>query len=121
MNNFESQEEETRYYKFWCHIWKVLAFIMMFAIIAILTSVKSNAQDTTRTPIGYDIDYAHVYVRVDTIHSLSYIYNYYPHKMYFSVNKSKAVLVQRKAVITVWAVHFTLTASRKKYKRIYKY
>jgi hypothetical protein len=59
---------------------------LILLILIIVGSVTSNAQDTTRTPIGYDIDYPHVYVRVDTVHGLSYIYNYYPHKMYFSVN-----------------------------------
>lgn len=95
---------------------------LLLLILIVIGSVNSiQAQDTTRTPIGYDIDYPHVYVRVDTVHGLSYVYNYYPHKMYFSVNGAKAVLLPRKQVMTVWSIHFTLATSRKYYKRIYKY
>ena len=96
----------------------VKLFILWLFLLGIAYVTK--AQDSTRTPIGYDIDYAHLYIRIDTVHGLSYVYNYYPCKMYFSVNGSKAVLVKRKAVFTVWSTHFTVIVSRKKYRREYK-
>lgn len=94
--------------------------LLLLILVLIGSATSTQAQDTTRTPIGYDIDYPHVYVRVDTVHGLSYIYNYYPTRMHLGINGNRVVLVRRKQVITVWAIHFTLTASRKKYKRTYK-
>jgi len=93
---------------------------LLLLTLIIVGNFTANAQDTTRTPIGYDIDYPFVYVREDTIHGLTYLYNHYPHKMYFSVNGGKATLLQRHQVMTVWSNHFLLVASRKKYKRDYK-
>ena len=97
-------------------IYKLLILLALLLGIAWTT----KAQDTTRTPIGMDIDFAHVYIRKDTIHNISFIYNYYPTKMYFSVNGGKVFLLARKQVITTWSAHFDLIVTRKKYKRIYK-
>ena len=94
---------------------KRLLILLLVLGIAHLT----RAQDTTRTPIGYDVDYPFVYVRKDTIHGLTYLYNHYPHAMYFSANGGKTTLLRRNQVMTVWSNRFTLTVSRKKYRKSY--
>ena len=81
----------------------------------------SMAQDITRTPIGYDIDYPYVYVRQDTIHNMAQFYNHYPHKMFISINGGKAAVIQKRQVLTVWSNHFTVTVTRKKYSHLYKF
>lgn len=100
---------------------------MTFKVLSICVflfgcTFAANAQDTTRTAIGYDIDYPHLYVRVDTIHHHTYLYNYYGKAMYFTIGNGDAFLVKNKAVFMVWRDgDFILTVTRKKYKRIYQF
>jgi hypothetical protein len=98
-------------------------FKILLITLAILLGIAyaTKAQDTTRTPIGYDVDYPFVYARKDTIHGMTQLYNHYPHKMYFSVNGGRALELRRGGVLTVWSNHFTCTVTRKKYKRIYQF
>jgi len=94
----------------------------MKAIILILFTLlayTTKAQDTTRTPIGYTLDYPHLYVLVDTIRNMSQVHSIYARKMTFSINGGKAQELRRGGVLSVWSNHFTVTVSRKKYKRIY--
>jgi len=90
-------------------------------ILFLLIALNSNAQDTTRTPIGYTIDFPHLYVLFDTINKMAQIYSYYPSKMFISINGGKALIIQKRQVLTVWSNHFTVTVTRKKYKRIYQF
>ena len=93
---------------------KILTIILLFGI-----AYTTKAQDTTRTPIGYTLDYAHLYVLVDTIRNMSQLHSIYPRKMIFSINGGKAQELRRGGVLSVWSNHFTVTVTRKKYKRIY--
>ena len=90
-------------------------------ILFLLIAFNSNAQDTTRTTIGYTIDLPHLYVFVDTINKMAQIHSYYPHKMYISINGGKASVIQKRQVLTVWSNHFTVTVTRKKYSHLYKF
>lgn len=90
-------------------------------ILFILISFNSYCQDTLRTPTGYEIDYAHICVKVDTVHHMSQFYHFYPHKVYVSINGGKAVLMKRREPRTVWAESFTVTVTRNEYKRIYQF
>lgn len=92
----------------------ILVFLLLFAHV-------TRAQDTTRTPIGYDIDFPFIYARKDTVHAMTQLYNHYPHAMYFSVNGGKAIELRRGQVMTVWSNSFVLTVTRKHYKRTYKF
>lgn len=91
----------------------ILSFVLLFAHV-------TRAQDTTKTDIGYDLDYPYVHIKIDTVHSLARIYSYYPHAMLFSVNGGKAVKMKRKEVMSAWSEHFTLMVIRKNYKRTYQ-
>lgn len=95
-------------------IYKLLVFLLLIAHL-------TRAQDTTRTPIGYDVDYPFVYARKDTIHGMTQLYNHYPHKMWFSVNGGRSIELNRHAVMTVWSSSFVLVVTRKKYSRTYKF
>lgn len=99
---------------------KRLLILLLVLFLLLGVAHLTRAQDITRTTIGYDVDYPFVYVRKDTIHGLTYLYNHYPHKMYFSANGGKATLLPRNQVMTVWSKHFVLTVSRKKYRREYR-
>jgi len=90
-------------------------------ILFLLIAFNSNAQDTTRTPIGYTIDLPHLYVLVDTINKMAQVHSYYPHKMFISINGGKASVIQKRQVLTVWSNHFTVTVTRKKYKHLYQF
>ena len=96
-------------------------FIKLSILLAFLLFIAytTKAQDTTRTPIGYTLDYAHLYVLVDTIRNMSQVHSIYPLKMMFSINGGKAQELRRGGVLSVWSNQFTVTVSRKKYKRIY--
>lgn len=97
--------------------------LILTAILAalLLFAWETRAQDPeiTTIPIGRTIDYPHVYILVDTVHNMSQVYNYYHCKMWFSVNGGKATLLPRAQVMTVWSTAFTLTVSRKKYRKTY--
>lgn len=97
-------------------------FLKLLALLAFLLGIAyAKAQDSTRTPIGYDIDYPFLYARVDTIHSMTQLYNHYPHKVFISVNGGRALEVPRRGVITVWNNHFIVTVTRKKYSHKYTF
>ena len=97
-------------------------FLILSAILLLLLLVawETRAQERTPTKYGYTLDFAHVYVEVDTIHHTSQVFNYYHCKMWYSVNGGKATELKRAQVMTVWSNRFTLTVTRKKFKRVYK-
>lgn len=94
---------------------------IILTLLFLIVFAAAYSQDITRTDVGYEIDYPHLYVRVDTLHNMSYIYNYYGTKMYMSLNGAKAQIIKPKQVFTVWALHFTATVSHKRYRRIYTF
>jgi len=98
---------------------KTLIKLSMLLSFLLFIAYTTKAQDTTRTPIGYTIDYAHLYVLVDTIHNMAQVHSIYPRKMTFSINGGKEQELRRGGVLSVWANHFTVTVTRKRYKRIY--
>jgi len=97
-------------------------FIKLLMLLAFLLFIAytTKAQDTTRTPIGYTLDYAHLYVLVDTIRNMSQLHSIYPRKMMFSINGGKAQELRRGGVLSVWNQKFTLEVTRKKYLKTYK-
>ncbi len=107
-------------------------FLIVFIILVLgLSSQAQNVyafQDTTKTENGYEIDFPHVHIKVDTITHISKVYSYYHTKAYFSINGGKAVLLKRhkkkgediESSLSVWNEHFTLTVTRKNHKGIYK-
>jgi hypothetical protein len=101
---------------------KILKILIVILALLLGFAHFTRAQsDTTRTPIGYDIDYAFVYARKDTVHCMTQLYNHYPHKMYFSVNGGRAMELKRGQVMTVWSCRFALTVTRKNYKHTYTF
>ena len=95
--------------------------ILLITFLSLSLGLKAQIPDTTYTPIGYTIDLPHIYVLVDTINKMAQIHSYYPHKMFISINGGKASVIQKRQVLTVWSNHFTVTVTRKKYKRIYQF
>lgn len=107
---------------------------LLIVFITIVLGLNSQAQtvhlfqDTIHTETGYEIDFPHVHVKVDTITHISKVYSYYHFKAYFSINGGKAVLLKKhkkngnelEGCIFVWSEHFTVTVSQKGYKEIFK-
>ena len=81
-------------------------------ILILVSSITTNAQDTTYYKLGYALEFPLVYITVDTIHNQSQVYNYYHNKRHFSINGGKAIVLKREQVMTVWNTTFTLTVTR---------
>ena len=81
----------------------ILSAILLFLIFIAL---ETRAQDRTPTAYGYTLDFAHVYVEVDTIHHTSQVFNYYHCKMFYSVNGGKATELKRAQAVSY--THLTL-------------
>ena len=93
----------------------------LLLLTLLIGSLTAYCQDTTRTPIGYEIDYPHLYVLVDTVHNMAHVHSIYPHKVFISINGGRALEVKRGGVLTVWSNRFTVTVTRKRYRRIYQF
>jgi len=74
---------------------KRLLILLLVLFLLLGVAHLTRAQERTPIPIGYTIDYPHVYVLVDTVHSMSQVHNYYHCKMWFSVNGGRAILLSR--------------------------
>lgn len=71
---------------------------------------------------GFKItDYPFLCVKYNAKEKVSHIYCMYPHKMLVSVNGNTAVKMGKRNVIDVKAEHFTVTVTRKRYRRIYQF
>jgi hypothetical protein len=99
---------------------------LLLLILIIIGGVSVNAQDKYATPIeikptelGFEIDYACVFLNVDTVHHTTQVHSVYHKKMYFCVNGGRATLLKRGEAITVWSNHFTLVVTNrvKKHKK----
>lgn len=93
---------------------------MKILTLFLLISLNAYSQDTTRTPIGYDIDASYLHARIDTIHSHATIAHFYHRKAYVSINGGKASLLRRGEYITAWNIHPIVVITRKKFKYNYQ-
>ena len=90
-------------------------------ILLTITSLSARCQDTTYTTTGYEIDFASIHIKVDTLHHICRVYNFFHRKMYFAIDNRKAILLPAMGgVTTVWREHFTIIVTRGRYREVFK-
>ena len=93
----------------------------LILLTLLIGSLTAYCQDTTKTRYGYDIWYDSLFVRIDTVHLVSQVFNYYDGSIYVQVDSFDTKLIPKNQVFTVWSNHFTVTVTRKRYRRIYQF
>lgn len=95
--------------------------ILTLILLSLTLGLKAQTKNTSE---GRTIVIEGLYVRVDTIHHQTRIYNHrkgkWSRNVYISINGGKESLLPKGGVQTVWSTSFQLTVIRKKIKTTYK-